>query len=71
MPALSHDFPYRICCVCGSPIPGSALVIVSEFTARHDACAPAGGALVRLVDELPAAVVIELRPAVELPAVAA
>lgn len=66
MTALTHDFPYRPCCECGYPIPGHALVIVSEFTARHAGCAPAATdlvGLVGLVDASPAAVVLELRPA--------
>jgi hypothetical protein len=34
-----HDFAYRICAVCHSPIPTHQLVD-DDYRPRHDACAP-------------------------------
>jgi hypothetical protein len=37
---LLHDFAYRTCAVCHSPIPPHQLVD-DDYRPRHNACAPA------------------------------
>jgi hypothetical protein len=36
---ILHDFAYRTCAVCHSPIPAHQLVD-DDYRPRHDACAP-------------------------------